>query len=247
VADHLSEEEQIEAFKRWWAENGLQMIATVVLLVGGYFGWQFWQDNQQAKMEEASDLYVEMIDIVSSQTDGGRLSLEKEVAITRLADQLKADFSGSGYAQFAALLKAKLAVDNTELDLAAAELQWAMDNDPTPETERLVRLRLARVEAGRGNIDTALQMVQGIDSAEMKSAYEEAKGDFYLQQGNAAAAYTAYESALAANKSTDAMIANILQLKMSQVKPAELLVTEPIIEEPLAKNSETDSQEGDSQ
>ena len=122
-----------------------------------------------------------------------------------------------------------------------------MDNDPTPETERLVRLRLARVEACRCNIVTALQMVQGIDSAEMKSAYEEAKGDFYLQQDNAAAAYTAYESALAANKSTDAMIANILQLKMSQVKPAELLVTEPLIEEPLAKNSETDSHEGDSQ
>ena len=43
MADHLSEEEQIEAFKRWWAENGLQMIAAVVLIVGGYFGWQFWQ------------------------------------------------------------------------------------------------------------------------------------------------------------------------------------------------------------
>jgi len=188
-------------------------------------------------MEEASDLYVEMIDIVSSQTDGGRLTLEKEVAIGKLADQLKAEFSGSGYAQFAALLKAKLAVDNKELDLAAAELQWAMDSDPTPETERLVRLRLARVEAARGNLDSALQMVQGIDSADMKSAYEEAKGDFYLQQGNTAAAYTAYESALAANQSSDTMISNILQLKISQVKPAETTIETP----------ETDSQEGDSQ
>jgi len=237
VADHLSEEEQIEAFKRWWAENGLQMIAAVVLIVGGYFGWQFWQDRQQTQIEQASDLYVEMIDIVSSQTDGGRLTLEKEVAIGKLADQLKAEFSGSGYAQFAALLKAKLAVDNKELDLAAAELQWAMDSDPTPETERLVRLRLARVEAARGNLDSALQMVQGIDSADMKSAYEEAKGDFYLQQGNTAAAYTAYDSALAANQSADTMISNILQLKISQVKPAETTIETP----------ETDSQEGDSQ
>ena len=237
MADHLSEEEQIEAFKRWWAENGLQMIAAVVLIVGGYFGWQFWQDRQQTQIEQASDLYVEMIDIVSSQTDGGRLTLEKEVAIGKLADQLKAEFSGSGYAQFAALLKAKLAVDNKELDLAAAELQWAMHSDPTPETERLVRLRLARVEAARGNLDSALQMVQGIDSADMKSAYEEAKGDFYLQQGNTAAAYTAYESALTANQSSDTMISNILQLKISQVKPAETTI----------EILETDSQEGDSQ
>lgn len=237
MADHLSEEEQIEAFKRWWAENGLQLIAGLVLVVGGYFGWQFWQDRQQQQVEQASDLYIEMIDIVASQADGGRLSLEKEVAIGKLADQLKAEFSGSGYAQFAALLKAKLAVDNKELDLAAAELQWAMDSDPTPETERLVRLRLARVEAARGNIEGALQMVQGVDPQDMKSAYEEAKGDFYMQQGNTAAAFTAYESALAANQSSDPMLSNILQLKISQVKPADSVI----------ETSETDSQEGDSQ
>jgi predicted negative regulator of RcsB-dependent stress response len=237
VADHLSEEEQIEAFKQWWAENGMALVAALVLVVGGYFGWQFWQDKLQTQMEQASDLYIEMIDIVSSQTDGTPLTLEKEVAVGKLADQLKQEFSSSGYAQFAALLKAKLAVDNKELDLAAAELQWAMDNDPTAETERLVRLRLARVEAARGNIDSALQMVQGVDSAEMKSAYEEAKGDFYLQQGNRAAAYTAYESAMAANQSTDAMINNILQLKLSQVKPAES----------IEGMTETDSQEGASQ
>jgi predicted negative regulator of RcsB-dependent stress response len=237
VADHLSEEEQIEAFKRWWAENGLQLIAGLVLVVGGYFGWQFWQDRQQQQVEQASDLYIEMIDIVASQADGGRLSLEKEVAIGKLADQLKAEFSGSGYAQFAALLKAKLAVDNKELDLAAAELQWAMDSDPTPETERLVRLRLARVEAARGNIEGALQMVQGVDPQDMKLAYEEAKGDFYMQQGNTAAAFTAYESALAANQSSDPMLSNILQLKISQVKPADSVI----------ETSETDSQEGDSQ
>lgn len=237
MADHLSEEEQIEAFKRWWAENGLQLIAGLVLVVGGYFGWQFWQDRQQQQVEQASDLYIEMIDIVASQADGGRLSLEKEVAIGKLADQLKAEFSGSGYAQFAALLKAKLAADNKELDLAAAELQWAMDSDPTPETERLVRLRLARVEAARGNIEGALQMVQGVDPQDMKSAYEEAKGDFYMQQGNTAAAFTAYESALAANQSSDPMLSNILQLKISQVKPADSVI----------ETSETDSQEGDSQ
>ena len=237
MADHLSEEEQIEAFKGWWAENGLQTIAALILVVGGYFGWQFWQDRQLEQVEQASDLYVEMIEIVSSQADGGRLSLEKEVAVGKLADQLKAEFSGSCYAQFAALLKAKLAVDNKELDLAADELQWAMDSDPTPETERLVRLRLARVEAARGNLESALQMVQGVDSAEMKSAYEEAKGDFYLQQGNTAAAFTAYESALAANQSADAMLSNILQLKISQVKP-----TESPIETPQNDSQEVDRQ-----
>ena len=98
-------------------------------------------------------------------------------------------------------------------------------------------------------------MVQGIDPAEMKSAYEEAKGDFYLQQGNTAAAYTAYESALAANDSTDQMIVNILQLKISQVKPVAVLepaTLEATLEATLkATKDDTnqigESQEGDSQ
>ncbi|MDB4309287.1 tetratricopeptide repeat protein, partial [Porticoccaceae bacterium] len=163
-----------------------------------------------------------MIEIVSATNPGDLLSENQQAEVNTAADQLKENHSNSAYAQFAAMLKAKLAVDNQDLDTAVLELQWALDNNPAPATERLVRLRLARVEAARGNVDSALQMVQGIDAAEMKSAYEEAKGDFYLLQDNGAAAFTAYESALASNESQDPMIRNILQLKISQVRPAEI-------------------------
>ena len=222
MADHLSEEEQIEAVKRWWAANGMQTIFAVVLVIGGYFGWQYWEQEQAIQTDQASDAYLQMIEIVSGTNPGELLGEDQQAEVNTAADQLKENHSNSAYAQFAAMLKAKLAVDNQDLDTAASELQWALDNSPAPATERLVRLRLARVEAARGNIDSALQMVQGIDAAEMKSAYEEAKGDFYLLQDNGAAAFTAYESALASNESQDPMIRNILQLKISQVRPVEV-------------------------
>jgi len=221
VADHLSEEEQIEALKRWWAANGIPTIAAVVLVIGGYFGWQYWEQQQEIQTNQASEVYLDMIEIVSATEAGEQLDSTQQAQINLSADQLKDNHSDSAYAQFAAMLKAKLAVDNGDLDGAVNELNWALNNDPAPPTERLVRLRLARVEAARGNVDVALQMVQGIDTAEMKSSYEEAKGDFYLLQGNSAAAFTAYESALASNESRDQMVANILQLKISQVRPAE--------------------------
>jgi predicted negative regulator of RcsB-dependent stress response len=226
VADHLSEEEQIEAFKRWWAENGLQLILALVLVVGGYFGWQSYQTQQRESAAQASEIYMGMIDIITSQPQGEPLNSERRVAVKSKADELKLDHSGSGYAQFAALLKAKLAVEIDDLDAAATELQWAMDNDPSPETERLVRLRLARVEASRGNVEAALTMVQGVDAADMQSAYEEAKGDFYMQLDNSDAAYSAYQAAIAANQSPDPMIGNILQLKLSQIQPAAVPVDE---------------------
>ena len=65
MADHITEEEQIEAFKNWWAENGLRLVAAAVLLIGGFFGWQGWQDSQQEKAEQGSEIYMEMIEIVT--------------------------------------------------------------------------------------------------------------------------------------------------------------------------------------
>ena len=230
MAEDITEEEQIEALKRWWAENGMQTVLAVVLVIGGYFGWQFWGTHQQEKMTEASDVYREMIDVIAGQQPGSLLTDTQQAQVNAIADQLKDDYSSSAYAQFGALVKAKLAVDANDLDKAATELQWALDANPEAPTERLIRLRMARVESARGNIDEALKMVQTGDPAEMKSAYEEAKGDFYLQQGNSAAAFTAYQSALLSDESTDQMVSNLLQLKMSAVLPAEEPVGEAVSE-----------------
>ena len=230
MAEDITEEEQIEALKRWWAENGMQTVLAVVLVIGGYFGWQFWGTHQQEQMTEASDVYREMIDVIAGQPPGSLLTDTQQAQVNAIADQLKDDYSGSAYAQFGALVKAKLAVDANDLDKAATELQWALDANPEAPTERLIRLRMARVESARGNIDEALKMVQTGDPAEMKSAYEEAKGDFYLQQGNSAAAFTAYQSALLSDESTDQMVSNLLQLKMSAVLPAEEPVGEAVSE-----------------
>ena len=65
MADHLSEEEQIEAVKRWWAANGMQTILAAVLVVGGYFCWQYWEQEQQLQTDQASNAYLEMIEVVS--------------------------------------------------------------------------------------------------------------------------------------------------------------------------------------
>lgn len=219
MADHITEEEQIEALKRWWEENGKQTLLGIVLVVGGYFGWQAWTDHSAEKASAASLTYQQMIDYMTSLQPGETLSDTDQTAVRLLADKLKVENSGSQYAVYAALTKAKLAVDNGDLDTAASELQWAMDS-ADESTELVARLRLARVEAARDNLDTALQLVQGLDAGKMKSAYEEAKGDFYFEQGNAAAALTAYQAALASDESGDASVGALLQLKVDLVQPA---------------------------
>ena len=39
MADHLQEEEQLEAISQWWQENRTSVIAAVVLTLGGTVGW----------------------------------------------------------------------------------------------------------------------------------------------------------------------------------------------------------------
>ena len=49
MADHLTDEEQVEALKKWWRENGKSVVGGVVLglaLVGGWRGWQYYEQTR---------------------------------------------------------------------------------------------------------------------------------------------------------------------------------------------------------
>ena len=219
MANHLTEEEQIEAFKQWWVGNGLKLVATAVILVGGYFGFNGWQDSQQAQVQKGSAIYTSMIDSLTTQTDQP-LSDEQKTAIQASADQLKEEFGDSGYANLSALIKAKLAVNAGDLDQAASELEWALNNDPADNIQAVATLRLARIEAARGNAETALALVNDQDAGEMTSVYEEAKGDFHIMLGHYEAAYTAYQIALDTEQTGNPRVTSILRLKLSEAKPA---------------------------
>ena len=58
---YRTEEEQVEAIKRWWSENGKGVIAAVVIGVLGSVGWQSWQDRQVSQAEAASGIYQELL------------------------------------------------------------------------------------------------------------------------------------------------------------------------------------------
>ena len=74
MADHITEEEQIEALKRWWEENGKQTILGIALIVGGYFGWQAWTDHSVEQSSAASLTYQEMVDNLAGLNPGEALA-----------------------------------------------------------------------------------------------------------------------------------------------------------------------------
>lgn len=191
-----TEEEQVEALKKWWQENGKSTIAVIVLALAGSLGWQSWQERVQEQSEAASTVYQSMLDAINV-TGGGAASPDQEATVRHLAGTLKTDFSGTTYAHFAALHLAKLAVNDGDLATAESELRWVLNSGPDADLQRVTQLRLARVVAAAGNPVAALTMLQGETVGTYAAAYAEAEGDIQQQLGDAGAALEAYQRAAA--------------------------------------------------
>ncbi len=210
MSDHLTEEEQLEALKRWWKENGKFIVLAVVVAVGGYFGWGAWQDQQRAQAEAASAQYEQLLNSLRAPDQ----ELPAEVV-----QELK---QGSGlYAYNAALIKARTAVEKGDLDAAAKELQWVLDESPEAPVAQLTHLRLARVLAAQGSHQAALAELQRTEPSEsFASEYAEVRGDILLAQGNTDEARSAYQFALENLTSPQQNRAGLLQMKIDNLKTA---------------------------
>jgi len=236
VTAHLTEEEQVEALKRWWAENGTSAIVGVVLAVSGYLGWGFWQDKQQADAEAASASYQTLMEAVVAEP-GQLLSEEKAATANYLADELKVQHASSLYASQAALFKAKLAVESGDLALAAAELNWIIERNVEPALTLLTRSRLARVQLDLEQYDQALSTVADANSGSFKAMFAEIRGDVLLAQNKISEARAAYQLALD-NLITEQMNRRpLLEIKINDLQTVSTQVTLPAAEEPAADNN----------
>ena len=180
MADHMQDEADLEALKRWWDENGKGIVAAVVVAVLGTLGWQQYQGFTVSKTEAASDIYASM------------LEGDDPEQLAALAAQLKESHSGSTYARFGAMLEARVAVEAGDLAAAQSALRWALAaGDARSDIGQLIQLRLARVIAAEGQETEALAILsQGSDAYPV--AYAQAEGDNHLAAGRTNDALTAY-------------------------------------------------------
>lgn len=189
---YRTEEEQVEALKSWWKENGRSVLIGVVLALGIGFGWQGWQQSRQSAAENASALYQQMLQALSLEEEQGA-GVAREIA-----EQLKDAYRGTRYAQFAALHLARLAVNDNQLAVAEKELRWVLGMATTgDEVFQTAQLRLARVMAAQGQTEESLALLKGAVT-DFAASYALARGDILLELGREEEALVAFEAAAAA-------------------------------------------------
>ena len=184
---YTTEEQQVEAIKKWWHDNKWSIIGGVVIGIAALWGGRLWLDNQRSYGEAASAAYQVMME----RMEGGAVEESSQVGA-----QILGQFADTPYAALASLAMAKIKADGGDLVAAKSHLRWALDNTEQPAVQHEARLRLARILLSEGNGTEALTLLNGVAVGSFEAAYEEVKGDIHAASGNIDLARTAFRHAL---------------------------------------------------
>jgi predicted negative regulator of RcsB-dependent stress response len=191
MVEYETEEQELEALKKWLKENGPSLLLGLVIGVGGLFGWRYYLDYKTGHSAEASDRYQSLLQqVVSNKVD--------EFTAVQ-ADQLRKDFADTPYAALASLAQARSEHDNGNDEQAISHLDWVMKNATTPELEHTARLRMARILLAQNKLDEAGSILEKAYPDGFTAAYEELKGDLYVARGDTDKARIAYDKAISAS------------------------------------------------
>ncbi|BDX07838.1 YfgM family protein [Planctobacterium marinum] len=194
--DHLNtEEEQIEAIKKFWKENGMPIIVGAALGLGGLWGWRFYNEQQLKAQEQASDAYnVAVESSAADETDTAALNAFIDAN------------SESTYAVMAALQLAKVAVEQSDLAEAEKQLQWAADTVKDAAIKDLALVRLARVQNELEKFDVAKSTLDKVSSDAFQAQAFTVKGDILARQELFTEAQESYTKALELTEGNPALI-----------------------------------------
>lgn len=209
MAIYDSEEEQLEALKRWWKENGRSSIVGVVLGIALILGWNYWQDYKREKAEQASNDYAEMVKAFQEN---------KNDSVNKLGERLRAQYASTEYATYGGLLEAKLKVQQGDL-AGAKQLLQSLANGSDSHLSNVVKLRLVRVLLASGDYEKGLQLISEVDPAAESSfsgEYDELTGDLLVAMNRLDEARTSYEKALRSGHSSP-----LLKLKLDDLTVPE--------------------------
>ncbi|MGI5308287.1 YfgM family protein [Rheinheimera sp. WS51] len=201
---YSSEEQQVEAIKRFWNTYGKAILAGIILGFVVLYGFRYYQAQQRANVEQASVSFSQLL----TQRDDA----EGDAWLAQAQGYIDSSKS-TNYAVFAALLAAKEAVAQNKLDVAEKQLNWVMQQAKNPELLALTQLRLARVQKEMTNLDAALVTLSVAVPESFQALQAELKGDVLLLSDKPAQAKSAYQQALNASGANK----QLLQVKLDEL------------------------------
>ncbi|WP_348759408.1 YfgM family protein [Candidatus Methylocalor cossyra] len=205
----MTEEERLEALQRWWKDHRRALLGGVLLGLAVVAGWNMWQSNRQATAEQASALYQQLLKATAEQ---------QTESAQKLGERIVEKYPSTLYAHYARLFLARAKVTAGDLQGARQVLEEELAKSDDDGLKHIVRLRLASVLLGQGEIDPALRLVEPFAapaSGKFAPLYEELKGDLLAAAKRPAEALKAYQKAKELGNASP-----LLELKLSDLPAA---------------------------
>jgi predicted negative regulator of RcsB-dependent stress response len=207
----LQEQEQLEGLKAWWNDNGnfvLGVVLIVVIVVGGWRGWHYYQAKQA---NEAATLFEQFNEQLASN-DAKRINDAAAAVMDR--------YSGTIYASRAALTAAQVNEQSKAIPQAKTQLQWVLDHTAEAGLKDIAHLRLASILLDEKNYTDAMKHLDATHPAAFDGLYADLKGDVLNAQGKNDEARAAYQ---AAYDKTDAKSSyrQLIQMKLDDLGAAK--------------------------
>lgn len=206
MSSHQTDEEQVEALKKWWKENGKAILGGAVLGLSLVGGWQAWDRYTEGQAELASAYYEEFMLAAKS---GDESALNQ-------GERLLEKHEGSTYALFAALELAAIHYRAGDKDKARERLQWVLDTASEPALQQVARLRLARLLLDSKELDQAANLIAAAGDDDFAGEFAALRGDIALARGDKPQARAAYQEALLKGVGD----AELIQMKLAEVSGA---------------------------
>jgi len=199
-----NENEQVDAIKRFFAENGKALAVGVVLGIGALLGWRYWNSHQSESARTTSLVYDKAISAISAEKPATLEAVDKFV-----------DENQNNYGALAALNLARQYVDTQALDKAAATLQKGVTATKDSQLQALLNLRLARVLVQQKQADAALKTLETIKGEGWTAMVADMRGEALLSKGDKQGAREAWSQGV--NSGASPALREMMQMKINNL------------------------------
>ena len=239
--DDLSEKEQLDALRVWWAENGNYIMGGIAVGIIVIFGWN-WRQNSIAEIEiAASSLFEDVMEAA------GRNLLDNAIDP---AETLFADYPDSPYASQARLALARMYMDSGRDKDAADTLQPLALSGASDELSLVGKLRLARIYLYQDRPEEVIGLVDGESDSAYAARFSELRGDAFFALERYSEAEAAYINALSDNPQAPTVDVMLIQLKINDLPSLVEVADAALVSDgnsPAGDDTDSDAAESESE